>query len=84
MKIRTGFPAAGLFALTTLLLGGCSAGKEPAPAIGIANPASVYCVEQGGRLEIVDTEAGQVGMGHLPDGSVIEEWELFRRDNPRE
>lgn len=46
----------------------------------IANPASEYCIEQGGKLEIVKTEAGEKGMCHLPDGTVVEEWELFRRN----
>lgn len=46
---------------------------------GIANPASVYCEQSaGGQLQIVDTAQGQVGMCHLPDGRVCEEWSLFR------
>jgi len=45
---------------------------------GIANPASVYCVEQGGTVEIVDESGGQVGYCNLPDGTRIEEWEYFR------
>ena len=44
----------------------------------IANPASVYCVEQGGTVEIVDESDGQVGYCNLPDGTRIEEWEYFR------
>jgi putative hemolysin len=47
-------------------------------AIGKPNPASAYCIEQGGTLEIRDEEGGQVGYCHLPDGRVVEEWELFR------
>jgi hypothetical protein len=39
-------------------------------------------VEKGGRLDIVNTPTGQVGMCTLPDGTVIEEWELMRRDHP--
>ena len=35
----------------------------------------------GGKLEIVKDESGEKGMCHLPDGTLIEEWELFRRDN---
>ena len=45
----------------------------------IANPASVYCVKQGGRLEIVNTKKGQIGICVLPDGRRIEEWKLYRR-----
>ena len=44
-----------------------------------ANPASQYCVEQGGRLEIKkDEQGGEYGVCHLPDGQVVEEWALFR------
>lgn len=43
----------------------------------VANPASQYCVDQGGTLEIVDEAAGQVGYCNLPDGTRIEEWEFF-------
>ncbi len=45
---------------------------------GIANPASVNCVNIGGTLAIVDEANGQVGYCHLPDGRVCEEWALFR------
>ena len=43
----------------------------------VANPASQYCIDQGGTLEIVDETAGQVGYCNLPDGTRIEEWEYF-------
>ena len=44
-----------------------------------ANPASQYCVEQGGCLEIKkDEQGGEYGLCHLPDGQVVEEWALFR------
>lgn len=45
----------------------------------LANPASVFCVEQGGEVEIVDEEGGQVGYCILPDGTRIEEWEYFEQ-----
>jgi putative hemolysin len=44
----------------------------------IANPASAYCVQHQGILEIVDTEEGQVGMCELQSGKVCEEWAYFR------
>ncbi len=44
----------------------------------LANPASEYCVEQGGEVDIVDEVDGQVGYCELPDGRRIEEWELYR------
>jgi putative hemolysin len=43
------------------------------------NPASAYCEEHGGTLEIVTAEDGsQSGLCHFPDGSVCEEWAYFR------
>ena len=49
---------------------------------GLANPASVYCEEQGGTVEIVDEPDGQVGYCNLPDGTRVEEWEYFRSQDP--
>lgn len=74
-----------LAALTVVVLPGCGSDSEPVepttPA-ELANPASVFCVEQGGTLEIVDEADGQVGYCTLPDGTRVEEWEYFRSQNP--
>ena len=48
--------------------------------IGIVNPASVYCEEQGGKLEIRDEAEGQVGYCLFDDGSECEEWAFFREE----
>ncbi len=72
-----------LFSMFVLaLLGGCSS-TEAGPTVAIANPASEHCVKKGGKLVIIKDAAGEKGMCHLPDGTVVEEWELFRRDNPQ-
>ncbi|GAA3994205.1 DUF333 domain-containing protein [Comamonas faecalis] len=61
----------------------CAPDESVQSGAAIANPASQYCVEKGGRIEIVTDESGaQKGMCHLPDGSVIEEWELYRKEHP--
>ena len=61
------------------VVGGCGDDAEPSPTtVAIANPASVYCVEQGGEVEIVDEADGQRGYCLLPDGSSVDEWELYR------
>ncbi|WP_420961154.1 DUF333 domain-containing protein [Brucella sp. IR073] len=57
------------------LLIGCTSSRDG--RAGMANPASVYCVDIGGKLEIRDTPQGQAGYCHLPDGRVIDEWRLF-------
>ncbi len=79
----------GSIVVASLLAGGVACAPkqgEPAPQpqrIGMANPASEHCVKKGGKLELrKDKEGGGVGICHLPDGTQVEEWELFRRDNP--
>jgi putative hemolysin len=45
----------------------------------LANPASVYCGEQGGKVEMrTDETGGQIGYCVFPDGSECEEWAFFR------
>ncbi|MEL3920427.1 DUF333 domain-containing protein [Aeromonas enteropelogenes] len=67
--------------LPVLLLAGCASEKAPAP-VGMANPASVYCGEQGGKVIIKQEADGAVGYCHLPDGQVVEEWTLYRSAHP--
>lgn len=46
---------------------------------GIANPASVNCVEKGGTLEIkTDESGGQYGICVFQSGESCEEWAMFR------
>jgi putative hemolysin len=81
----------GLIGVTVLLVtlavivgvlaaGGAAPEPSPAPAeAGLPNPASVFCEEQGGRLEIrTDSSAGQTGSCIFADGSECEEWAYFR------
>jgi putative hemolysin len=45
---------------------------------GMANPASVYCEEHGGRLEIrSDDDGNEFGVCVLEDGSECDEWAYF-------
>ena len=55
-------------------------GTEPLEStVGLANPASVYCEEQGGTLDIrTDADSGQYGVCVFADGSQCEEWAFFR------
>lgn len=62
--------------LTVFATVGCMVTTEPA---AIANPASEYCVEQGGIVDIrEDGDGGQVGYCLFDDGSECEEWSFFR------
>jgi hypothetical protein len=52
-------------------------------ALAMPNPASKNCVDKGGKLEIVtEKNGGQVGMCHLPNGVVCEEFALLRKECP--
>jgi putative hemolysin len=47
--------------------------------IGIANPASEYCVKMGGSVSIEDTKDGQVGYCQFSHTSKkCEEWAFYR------
>ena len=48
------------------------------PSTELANPASVNCEGNGGKLEIRTEPAGQFGVCIFPDGSRCEEWRFFR------
>jgi uncharacterized protein len=50
----------------------------PERAWALANPASVFCVQSGGKSEIRNGARGQYGVCILPDGRVVEEWAYFR------
>ncbi len=66
-----------------LMLSGCVSGAQTKESVGLANPASVYCAEQGGRVEIRKGANGETGYCHLPDGRVIEEWKFYRAQKGR-
>lgn len=44
----------------------------------LANPAAVYCVENGGHYGIRQTENAAVGICMKEDGTAQDAWELFR------
>jgi predicted secreted protein/putative hemolysin len=86
---RSGRILPGLFILGVLLVlavlaAGCTQQTvtppvtTPAPS-GLANPASVYCGQAGGSLEIKkDATGGEYGMCTFKNGTSCEEWGLFR------
>lgn len=59
-----------------LVAAGCSSSSGSSQ---IANPASEYCVEQGGEVDIrKDVDGGEVGYCQFDDSSECEEWSFFR------
>lgn len=59
--------------------GECQPGDSLEAQAGLPNPASVYCEENGGTLEIrEDQTGGQVGYCLFEDGTECEEWAYYR------
>ncbi|MDE1714310.1 hemolysin [Chromobacterium amazonense] len=74
-----------LIAPLALLLSACAQNTPPAqaPMVGMANPASVYCVQQGGKLLPQKDAAGnEYALCQLPDGRAVEEWAYYRAQHP--
>nr|WP_196053738.1 DUF333 domain-containing protein [Providencia rettgeri] len=64
------------------IISGCVSNETEmeSKSVGIANPASVYCEQIGGTVEIENTADGQVGYCILPSGERVEEWALYRQN----
>jgi putative hemolysin len=56
-----------------MLVAGCTTTNQNPQTVGMPNPASAYCIEIGGSLEIENREGGQVEICSLPSGERIEE-----------
>lgn len=74
-----------IFTLVVTMLAACAPVEtEPGlstdtPGANMANPASVYCEEQGYTVEIRTAEDGsQTGTCLFPDGSECDEWAYYR------
>lgn len=64
--------------VATLLLGACG---DDDTDTRVPNPASEFCEERGGTVEIEEDAAGnQVGICVLSDGTRIDEWEYYREE----
>lgn len=79
-----------LLPVLSMALAGCSLNMNPAnqdppkssPSAQLANPASVHCISKGGKLiSKKDKKGNAFNLCQLPDGSQVEEWELYRRDH---
>jgi len=83
-----------ILTLALLLLTSCAAPQtQPTPTLSevegpiptdtpqanLPNPASVYCEQQGNKLEIrTAADGSQSGVCIFPDGSECDEWAFFR------
>ena len=84
--IKTGL----IFTTLALLLSACASVSAPAdnnaqdnsPSARMANPASLNCIQQNGKLQTVRTSQGEVTYCLLPGGKKCEEWDMFRGNCP--
>jgi uncharacterized protein len=78
-----------IFAFTIILMAltACTAPQAqapgPAPTVAppaqMANPASVFCIQKGNKLEIrTAADGSQNGVCVFPDGSTCDEWAYYR------
>ena len=88
-RILPGLFITGILVLLAVLAAGCTQ-QTPVPPVttpgqsAIANPASVYCGQNGGTIQIrKDTSGGEFGMCTFANGTSCEEWALFRGEGCR-
>ncbi len=71
--------AVGIAVAVVLMISGCGGSGDKEEQSGVPNPASVYCEEQGGTVDIrTDASGGQIGICVFSDGSEVDEWAYFR------
>lgn len=69
---------------TALLLVGCASDDNPYQSKGYqtaSNPASVYCVESGGELEMLTLEGQRTTFCVLKNGEKVEQWEYYKQNH---
>ena len=63
--------------IAVLAIGACGGKAEP----NMPNPASVFCEEQGGKVEVrTAADGSQQGFCILPDGTECDEWAFYRSE----
>jgi putative hemolysin len=73
------FPLLALTACTAFQVQTHETTGTAIPQVNMPNPASVYCTQQGNKLEIrTAADGSQSGVCVFPDGSTCDEWAYFR------
>lgn len=76
-----------LASASVVLLAGCA--NEPdeyevKEYTALANPAAVYCVQQGGELDTVTENEKRVTYCALQNGERVEQWEYYRNNHKQD
>ena len=73
--------AIGIALVIVLSASGCGGNDDNNEQPGLANPASVYCEDQGGTVEIRTDDVGnQTGYCVFSDGTEVDEWAYYRHE----
>ena len=56
-----------------------ASGSAAAAAVGLPNPAAVFCVEKGGSYHIENRADGARSVCRFPDGRVVDAWGFYRQ-----
>lgn len=74
----------GLMAMFTLVLGGCASEYDQyseSERVSMANPAAVYCVQQGAELDTVTENEQRTTYCVFENGDRVEQWEYYRQNH---
>ena len=66
----------------SIILGACTTTNQTKGDVTLtmSNPASEFCVKQGGKSQIRKNQDGsEYGVCVLPNGQMVEEWDYFRQ-----
>jgi putative hemolysin len=70
--------------IVSFLMASCTvSGPDPIMGLQLPNPASVYCIERGGTLDIEESPQGDVSICVLSDGTRVDEWAFYRQNHPQ-
>ncbi|MCK5017317.1 MAG: DUF333 domain-containing protein [Candidatus Peribacteraceae bacterium] len=78
--LAAGYPAMESYPRQCAVPGGETFTEKITSGANIANPASVYCEQNGGVFQAYETDEGTIGYCAIPDGRVCEEWVYFNSD----
>ncbi|AXY02645.1 MULTISPECIES: putative hemolysin [Vibrio] len=79
--------ALGTAMAAAIILAGCSTYEGATRSneyTSAANPAAVYCVQQGGELETVTENGERVTYCLLSENERVEQWEYYRRNHKQD